>query len=1328
MTVMDITTFRNKLIYIMRINDTTHKGCLKIGETICEENTPTNCLPNSEELNSAARKRINSYTQTAGIEYELLHTERASYKDGQIIKSFNDKQVHEVLLRSNIKKHIFDNKIHADEWFETDLNTAINAIKAVKEGKTALAGYEISKDISPIAFRNEQKEAITITVKKFKNKKQKSFLWNAKMRFGKTLCALQVVKELNIAKTIIITHRPVVDAGWYDDFSKIFFEKDTQYIYGSQNKGYKFSNLNQFNKRANKHYIYFASIQDLRDSKYIGGNYDKNENIFCNDWDLVIIDEAHEGTQTDLGQKVIQTLRKDKTNILHLSGTPFNLLNDFDKEDVYTWDYIMEQKAKNDWTINHYGDYNPYSVLPTMNILTFDLGENFKQYTEPDVSFNFKEFFRTYPNENKFVHQSDVQSFLDLITKKDDQSNYPFANDNYCNAFRHTLWIVTGVKEAKALEKLLNEHNIFGSGDFKIVNVAGEGGEDINPQDALSYLRKAIGKDPDQSRTITLSCGRLTTGVTVPEWTAVFMLAGSYSTSAASYMQTIFRVQSPAIINGRVKTNCYVFDFAPDRTLKILAQTVTIQQQYSDNNNSIDKALGEFLNFCPVISINGTSMQEYNVDLMLQQLKKVFVDQVVNKGFDDDYLYNKQLLNLNDKDLKEFKDLKAIIGSTKAMPKTNEIEINAQGLTDEEYSTENDIHDDKDNIIKPSPSKTLTEEEKQKQNKRKTAISILRGISIRMPLMIYGINLECETEEITLDNFADLIDTQSWKEFMPKGVTKEIFHSMKRFYDKDVFAAAAKKIRSLTKGADNMNIEDRIERITCIFANFRNPDKETILTPWRVVNMHLGDCIGGYNFFDENYSNPLVEPRFIDKENITSNIFNTDTHILEINSKTGLYPLYVTYSTYRQRKAEQKNQIITKEQELALWDKVVAENIFVICKTQMAKKITIRTLVGYREAKVNAHYFEDLINQIKNKPDNFLTKIAKGKTYWHTTDTNKMKFNAIIGNPPYQETDGGHGSSAKSIYGAFVSISKKIDPTYISLIIPSRWMQGGKGLDDFRDEMLNDKHISILHDYLNSKFIFNNVQIEGGVCYFLWNKQREEKCQYYSYDKNNDVSVTHRYLNENNTDIVIRNANAITILSKVKENTDKTFDSIVLPRNPFGVEGDFEKYIDTKSTKGLKILGRFNNKREVKNLISNYVVKKNKDIVPKWKVFISKADGAAGQIGNPIPAKIIGKTEIGEPNEICTETFLAITSLNSETEVQNVTKYTLTKFFRFMVGIRKLKNMTKDTFRFVPLQDFTNNSDIDWKQSVKEIDEQLYDKYNFTDDERKFINKMISNS
>lgn len=312
MVMKSFSSFKLKLIYVFRINDAAHEGCLKIGETSLDKDDNFDFAANCKVLNNAAKRRIDQYTQTAGINYELLHTEVARYQGNEGWIAFSDRDVHKVLLHSGIKKKCFAPKLKANEWFITDLETVKHAIAAVKAGREALGSAEISHDRTPIVFRPEQQEAIEKTKRLFKKDNHVQMLWNAKMRFGKTLTALQVVKEKSFARTLIITHRPVVNEGWFKDFGKIFYDRP-EYAYGSKNNGESHASLETRAKQGGCKYVYFASIQDLRGSELVGGNFDKNNELFAIAWDFLIVDEAHEGTQTELGQTVIQELTKEKT-------------------------------------------------------------------------------------------------------------------------------------------------------------------------------------------------------------------------------------------------------------------------------------------------------------------------------------------------------------------------------------------------------------------------------------------------------------------------------------------------------------------------------------------------------------------------------------------------------------------------------------------------------------------------------------------------------------------------------------------------------------------------------------------------------------------------------------------------------------------------------------------------------------------------------------------------------------------------------------------------------------------------------------------------------
>ncbi len=1333
------TTTKYKLIYIISIPDDYHKGLLKIGDaTISTADDPSVLVPNCNALNQAARARIKQYTATAGIKYTLHHTELAvRFKTtslGTYPESFRDTDVHSVLTASGIRQ-IKPNRKTGDEWFETDLPTAVNAIKAVKENRTSLLSTEIRPDNKPvIVFREEQLDAIRKTVKLFK--KQNDMLWYAKMRFGKTLTALKVVQEMQFRRVIIVTHRPVVGEGWGEDFHKIFpgeSEHDYSFEYKTQDSAYTFNEKTDYENdlkirrldNDGKYFIYFASIQDLRGSQLVGGNFNKNNAVFDLDWDLIIVDEAHEGTQTELGSNVLKLLRKKHTKVLDLSGTPFNLLSQYDEESVYTWDYVMEQRCKANWDIEHPGDHNPYADLPKMHIFTYDLGEKLREYVTDEFgskAFNFREFFRVWSKgphgkreipagavEGDFVHEKDVWSFLNLMVKEDENSNYPFASQEYRDMFRHTLWMVPGVKEARALEGILRQHPVFKT--FGIANVAGEGDyyEKDNYDSALDKVKTIIRDNP---YSITLSCGKLTTGVTVKEWTAVLMLSGSYTTAAAQYMQTIFRVQSAGQIEGKQKTDCYVFDFAPDRTLRVLTETVHLSRKPGRSEQKRRAAMAEFLNYCPVISIAGSRTKKYSVESMMEQVKQIYAERAVNSGFDDESIYNDELLKLDELDASMFNKLKDIIGSSKAQKKKGEVVVNGQGLNDEQIETIDDPDQPEVPERAPLTPEEIAERQRIKQAKeaRKKAIDILRGISIRMPLMIYGADVPFD-EDIGIERFVDLVDDSSWEEFMPKGVTKKLFKDFTKYYDRDVFVAAGKRIRRLAAAADKETPTKRVMMIAEIFRHFKNPDKETVLTPWRVVNMHMSDTLGGWCFFNDKFEDDtdterrrLEEPRFVDRGEVTKAVFDEKAKILEINSKSGLYPLYVAYSFYRQKLEDTVDDDWEPDELQYFWDEVIRDNVYVICKTPMAKSITCRTLCGYRStAQPNAHYFDDLVNMLKSKPDKFRKKILKG-SYWGK-DVSEMKFDAIVGNPPYQVMDGGNGASASPLYHLFVEQAQSLNSKYVSMIFPARWYSGGKGLDDFRQSMLNDRRIRRLVDYTDSKDLFPSVDIAGGLCYFLWDKSYSGDCLFTNNYNGIQTTISKPL---NNFSTFIRYPIADEIISKVASFSEETMETMVSTRKPFGLatnvvpmeQGD----IMLKYNKGI---GPYNRAS----------ITAGTEYIDKWKVMISYLSSEhAGQPDKNGQFKILSTMSILPPKYVCTETYLIAGAFDSFEEADNLLTYLKTRFVRFLIGqVAMSQHITKGSFAFVPVQDYSKP----W------TDSELYAKYGLTDSEIAFIEATI---
>ena len=924
-----------------------------------------------------------------------------------------------------------------------------------------------------------------------------------------------------------------------------------------------------------------------------------------------------------------------------------------------------------------------------------------------------------------------------IIVKYDETSNYPFSTEEFRNAFRHSLWMLPGVRQARALSALLQQHRIFGQ--FSIVNVAGDGDEEVENDDALNLVEKAMGENPEDTRTITLSCGKLTTGVTVRPWTAVMMLSGSHNTDAKAYMQTIFRVQSPYTTkDGRRKENCYVFDFAPDRTLKVLADAAKVSQRAKSTATESERVkLGEFLNFCPVIGYNGTRMEQFNVERMLEQLKRAYISRVTKNGCDDPRLYNQEMLRKLDAEaLAKFKDLHAIIGSTKANHTSTDVDMAKTGLTNEQYKELERIQKKKKAELTEEDKQRLAEAKEKKKN-ADAAISILRGISIRLPLLMYGADLEDEGQDITLENFAGLIDDQSWEEFMPRGVTKELFAEFAPYYDPDMFRAVGRNYRDLVRAADKLAPMERTREVARIFSYFRNPDKETVLTPWRVVNMHIGDCIGGRVFYEDDMQTEALKPRLVDHGEVTENVFrDPDTRILEINSKTGLYPLYMAYSVFAEKlQAYRDSHMLPTDVPLdiqnEIWDDVLRNNIFVICKTEMAKSITRRTLRGFRKAKVNARYFEDLINKISNQPDLFLMKVVRGKSYWNNREIeDNMKFSAIVGNPPYQimkasDNNTTNAGFSSAIYPYFIEIAIKLSPEYLSMITPSRWLtKQGQGVsEDWANKIIHCNHFLALFDFIKETDCFPNVEIKGGVSYFLYSPSYNGVCNYVLHRSGN-IYTKKDYLDSLGSGIVIRDTRAIDIINLVcsvegEYYKSRTFADMVSPLHFYDKDGQLNSNWRgySKQRDDVHCVKYYLN-RQLESCGYGWIkrsdVPKNADTIDVHKIYLS----AAYNGGDNFPHQIIGKPFYGEPGSVCSQTYNCIGYKNnlSKEMCENIISYIQTRFFRYMVSIKKkTQGAISSVFQFVPLQDWSKP----W------TDAELYKKYHLSKEEIDYIESMI---
>ena len=593
-----------------------HNGWTKIGYT--EQNVDT---------------RLKQQMHTADVEYKLEWHGNATYEDTG--ETFHDTDFHGYLRKLDIVSK------PGTEWFEIEPSPAHQRFYEFRENHGI-----VGDALAPVEYRlrDEQERASEKTVDYAHLHERGEFLWNAKPRFGKTLTSYDFCKRIGAQKILIVTNRPAIANSWYDDYVKfVGFESGLAFISSVstlQGKPYCLSR-EQYREGLNngvpKGFIEFVSLQDLKGAIDFGGKYDKLAHVAELEWDVLIIDEAHEGVDTFKTDVAFDHIKRKFT--LHLSGTPFKAIANekFSEDAIFNWTYADEQKAKKDWDNPELP--NPYAELPRLNMFTYQMSGMDIDGENVGYAFNLNEFFAT--NENGyFLHNDDVNRFLDALTI---QKKFPFSTPELRDELRHTLWMLNRVDSAKALAKKLKQHPIFR--DYEIVLAAGDGKLDDDEVSAQAFdkVRKAIA---EHDYTITLSVGQLTTGVTIPEWTAVLML--SNMKSPALYMQAAFRAQNPCLFNesGKFlrKENAYVFDFDPARTLTIFEEFANdLYTDTASGGGTADdrkRRVRTLLNFFPVIGEDENGeMVELDAERVLSIPRKIRSREVVRRGFMSDFLF-----------------------------------------------------------------------------------------------------------------------------------------------------------------------------------------------------------------------------------------------------------------------------------------------------------------------------------------------------------------------------------------------------------------------------------------------------------------------------------------------------------------------------------------------------------------------------------------------------------------------------------------------------------------------------------------------------------------
>ena len=1440
---VQIKAFDKKVIYVYKHLDVaSHKGMLKVGETKA-----------SNIKGDGTNMRILDQNTAANVAYEVLYTTDAVRNNGT---PFTDKDIHELLVAKDIEREqtINPNTDKESEWFKTDLQTIINTIEEYK--------LQAVKDehgiITDFRLRDEQIAAIKTTEDYYDACKENvnlepAFLWNAKPRFGKTLTAYCFASEIQAKKVLIVTNRPAIADSWHTDF-ELFDFKDTD-----QNDG-KFrwiftcseavknrlgnprdvftrdeqttSSLLNMNL-ITKNMVHFISLQDIKGrNQGIDDFKEKNKWIFDLDWDLVIIDESHEGVDTHKAMRVFDTVKTTFT--LNLSGTPFKALASkrFNSNQIYNWSYQDEQRCKENWPIQD--GTNPYADLPKMHIFTYQLSKALETTAEEardegsEYAFDLAEFFRVVKvdGKDKFAYEDKVKLFVKNLRNPNYQ--YPFSSDEFRENLRHTFWLLPGVKACEQMKKILLQDEWFGANyqPEDIIMAAGNGDEDRITESALAEVRQRIGepgtsRHPLETRTITLSCGQLTTGVTVPAWTAVLMLNNCKSPSM--YMQSAFRSQNPfkIVTSGGecfMKENCFVFDFAPDRILQTLAEIA--DSGVSDTPpKPREEKVKILINFLPVIAEDSEGKMKYlDANDVLTIPLKLITEEVINRGFMSNRLFKnisgifgcpqdiKDIISKMD----EAKGTDVEKDPTKKPKITNKpkiwvdadkkIHINedivvatTNGLLGDKKYVEIGSEDGREieetigeavsqaraagyppeaikavkaalvkkmpklvvkipdpepqpgdpGYVEPPEKPDEKPAPKEKSDEEKIR-DRLRGFARTIPsfLMAYG------TSDTKLENFGDDIPDDVFEELT--NITKEDFRKLRDGMD---YEAKDEKGNPKTEHFNGLfdeavfnsavqEFNNKRKELACYYQTSSEEDifeyippqaNNQIFTPKRVVKM-------------------MVD--MLEKEN--PDIFNSTTNtFIDLYMKSGMFITEIVKRIYEKTRDNEQYHSDTE-----CIKHILEKQVYGFAPSPILDAITRNYIFGFGSTEFidESHFIQyDAIEATKNGAlEQEINKLFNSQG-------EPMKFTAVIGNPPYQ------GDNHFQLYPDFYLSSRKLGEKSI-LIFPTGWQEPKNALNLQKmntKEIKEDKQIVKIdnrqnvfpgitgaewtniilwqHGYDNQlngrQLVYTNGE-KPEAKQLLWDKTNIEQkapaelkrilSHFIKDEKNNLPSIIYSgrsvlKFNDNflkkfpdSKEIRLRaiqqkQPNTLSLGPneeyELKTSTFEVLDKVFIDKDP---SNEKEYY---------KLYGSYKNKRTVRWIKRDYMEPRyrNRNNIDYYKVLIAKA-ASAGDFGAKISDTIIAK-----PGESCTPTFYGIGYFNTFSEAYNCDKYIKTKLFRALLGaLKTTRDNPAPVFAYIPMQDFTNNSDIDWSKTIPEIDKQLYKKYNLSEEEIKFIEEKVA--
>jgi len=1369
-------------------------------------------------------ERIRQQTHTAGIVYSKLWSEPAKFSGTD--EWFFDKQLHAYLRRF---KRI-DQRPNT-EWFYYDgmPEQAHADFEEFRHKKISQVGKELEYQL-----RAEQEAAVKMTLDYAEIHQGGEFLWNAKPRFGKTLTTYDLARRMKAQKVLIVTNRPAIANSWFDDF-ETFIAWQTNYRFVSTSDTLKERPVltrKQFNsenlgKQDGEHLgcITFISLQDLKGAISFGGLIDKLEWVKGLKWDLLVIDEAHEGVDTFKTDVAFNNINRDFT--LHLSGTPFKAVASgrFSQAQVYNWTYADEQEAKTAWPEDG-EENNPYDGLPRLNLFSYQMSQMITDEVNKgakidgkdiDFAFDLNEFFATGDN-GKFIHEAEVRKWLDTLTKNE---KYPFSTPELRAELKHTFWLLNRVASAKALEKLLCEHPVFEN--YEVVLAAGDGRTDeddpVINQKSLDRVKAAI---KAHDRTITLSVGQLTTGVTVPEWTAVMMLSNLKSPSL--YMQAAFRAQNQwsYVVDGEKhrKENAYVFDFAPGRTL-------IIYDEFANNLNSKTVAGGgttddresnirQLLNFFPVIAEDSEGkMVELDVRQVLTIPKAIKAQEVVKRGFMSNLLFQNISGIFASTEAREILAQLNPVAPGKVTPSQTSSPIDIQGVEVDDVGDAvvdssivvaiTDVRFGEKVYADVTEAASKTAEQDSSKLTSAVATAFTRGAldtvkeiakdnsvtvaqaeqvvkqnanALAHEVEIVKKQAEIRQAEATVGYYREIAaaanDTSAVIEAKARYETikQEIADTLKQ----ELVGKVAEKTKELTQKSTEeilqkaeekkrTTVEDDIrsrlrgfartipsflmaygEPITTL-ANFDENIKDEVFKEVTGITLSQFRALRDtYNFFDPVVFDESVQ-EFLHKKAELANYFD-DSQIEDIFD---YIPPQRTNQIYTPKKVvrlmidklEEENPDLFTDKDRTFADLYVKSGLYL---TEIVKRLFAGLEAEIPDKDVRLKHI--LEHQVYGfAPSEIICNIARNFVFGGFTgisDANLqcrdlteaaknggdlvMKFDVVVGNPPYQDENVGGSTSNDPIYNHFYDLAEQISPQYC-LISPARFLsRAGYTPKNWNDKMLNDEHLKVVFYEQKSANVFPNTDIKGGVVVIV-------------RDKNKSFGKIGTFTNFGELS---------SLLVKVSSKTTETIDTIITGRGVYRLTdvaiAEYPQIVNIQSkghkndvgTGAFKILNDIiyfeskpNDGKEyiqIIGLLSNQRVYRyvRRDFIncpyglTSYKVILPKSN-ASGAIGEVLSTPLIGEPLIG-----FTETFISIGAFDKEIEAQNCLKYVKSKFARTMLGVLKVtQDNPRDKWSKVPLQDFTTQSDINWTKSIPEIDRQLYAKYGLDEKEIAFIEEKV---